>query len=189
MDPEFFADAEELRAWLRRNHATRDECWIGLHRKGTGRPSVTWSQLVDELICFGWIDGLRRSLDDERWAIRVTPRREGSRWSPRNVRRARALIEDGRMEPPGLRAFAAADLEETRRSSAVREDAELGEEFEAEFRAHEAAWAFWRSESPSYRRTATAWVVTAKREATRRRRLATLIRDSANGRRIGPLRR
>lgn len=189
MDPVFFSDASELRAWLHENHASVNVAWAGLYKKATGKPSVTWDELVDELLCFGWIDGLRRSLDDESYAIRITPRRPGSHWSPKNLRRARELIEAGRMEAPGRVAFDKRDEEATKRRVRERREAELGEEYERELRANRKAWEYFQAQPPSYRKAAVTWVATAKREETRRRRLEALIRDSENGQRIGPLRR
>lgn len=188
LDPRFFSAPTALRAWLEEHHEARDELWVGLWKKATGRPSITWPELVDELLAFGWIDGIRKSIDKESYAIRITPRRSGSIWSVVNVRRAKELIELGRMRPPGLAAFEARDEEKTARYSYERQAESLGE-YEAELRANEKAWAFFRSQPPGYRKMATAWVVSAKREDTRRRRLETLIRDSERGLRIGPLRR
>lgn len=188
LDPRFFSTPTDLRAWLEEHHEVRDELWVGLWKKATGRPSITWPELVDELLAFGWIDGIRKSIDQESYAIRITPRRSGSIWSVVNVRRAKELIELGRMRPPGLAAFEARDEEKTARYSYERKAESLGE-YEAELRANEKAWAFFSSQPPGYRKMATAWVVSAKREDTRRRRLETLIRDSERGLRIGPLRR
>ena len=189
MTPVFFASPKELRAWLRKNHRRLDEAWVGLYKKGTGRPSITWPELVDQLLCFGWIDGVRRSVDGEAYMIRVTPRRPGSIWSQVNLGRARQLIDDGLMEPSGRKAFDARDEKKTKQYSFEREQASLGEEYEAELRANAEAWAFFQAQPPSYRKVATHWVVSAKREETRRRRLETLIRDSEEGLRIGPMRR
>lgn len=189
MKPLFFADSGALRAWLRENHGSARELWVGLHKKGTGRPSITYPELVDQLLCFGWIDGVRRSVDEESYAQRVTPRKRGSTWSAVNLRRVRELIELGWMESAGLAAWEARDEEKTRRHSSERERASLGEAYEAVFRANGKAWAYFQAQPPSYRRLATGWVVSAKREDTRRRRLETLIRDSENEQRIAPLRR
>lgn len=188
-EPVFFASSALLRAWLEQNHASVGEAWVGLWKRGTGRPSVTWPELVDQLLCFGWIDGVRRSIDAERYMIRVTPRRPGSIWSAVNVGRAGELIALGWMEPPGRAVFDARDQAKTNTYSFERETAELGEAYEAEMRAHPRAWAFFQSQPPSYRKVVTHWVVSAKREETRRKRLATLIADSEKGQRIAALRR
>ncbi len=162
---------------------------VGLYKKASGRPSITWPQLVDELLCFGWIDGLRRSVDDVSYSIRVTPRKPTSIRSDKNTRRVRELIDLGRMTPAGLAAFEHRDPERSGIYSFENETPELGETYEAELRANPAAWEFFQSQPPSYRKITTRWVLSARREETRRRRLATLIEDSANGLRIGPLRR
>jgi uncharacterized protein YdeI (YjbR/CyaY-like superfamily) len=149
-EPTFFASAAELRAWLDARHAEADELWVGFHKRHTGRPCPTWAEAVDEALCFGWIDGIRKRVDDDSYKIRFTPRRPRSRWSAVNHDRVPELAEAGRMRPAGMRAF-----------------------FDAQ--------------PPSYRRAAIWWVVSAKREETRLRRLQTLIDDSGAGRRIAQL--
>ena len=185
MEPHFFATPDDFRAWLQANHATAGELWVGFYKVGTGRPSITWPQSVDEALCFGWIDGVRKRVDDESYVIRFTPRRAGSIWSAVNIRRMGELIAEGRVHPDGLAAF------EKRRDdkSAIyayeqRKAAELPEEYERRFRENAAAWEFFQSQAPWYRRTTTHWVMSAKKEETREKRLATLIEDSAAGRRI-----
>lgn len=187
--PGFFARPEQLRAWLKKHHASRAELWVGLYKKGSGKASITWPQLVDELLCFGWIDGVRKSRDAESYVNRVTPRRRGSTWSAVNLKRAGELIGLGLMEPAGLAAYDARDEAKTRRYSFEQERASLGRPYEAEFKRNAKAWSWFSSQPPSYRKTAIWWVVSAKRETTRRRRLQALIRDSESGQRIGPLRR
>jgi uncharacterized protein YdeI (YjbR/CyaY-like superfamily) len=189
MDPVFFPAPEALRKWLHDNHASAAELWVGLHKKHTGRPSITWGQLVDEVLCFGWIDGLRRSVDDERYAIRITPRTATSTWSRVNTRRARELIEEGRMAPAGQDAFERRDTERSAEYSFERGRIALDRAYEVEFRESVAAWEFFVAQAPSYRKAAVAWVMTAKREETRLRRLRTLISDSEKGLRVGPFRR
>lgn len=187
-EPTFFPTPAELRDWLERHHQSETELWVGFYKKGSGRPSITWPESVDEALCFGWIDGVRRSLDAESYVIRFSPRRRGSIWSEVNTRRARELIEMGRMEPAGLRAFEARDPERTRAYSfEQRSTARLTEDDEAHFRANRVAWEFFQSQPPGYRRTALWWVMSAKREATRQRRLRQLIADCEAGRRIGLL--
>lgn len=189
MQPVFFASPSDLREWLKENHASAQELLVGLYKKGTGRPSVTWPQLVDELLCFGWIDGVRRTLDESSYTIRVTPRKDRSIWSNVNTRRAQELIDSGRMEPAGRAAFERRDEERSGRYSFERDAASLGEAYESRLRSNTAAWEFFQSQPPSYRKTVAWWVMSAKREETRWRRLQTLIADSEDGRRIGPLRR
>ena len=188
MKPTFFATPEELRAWLEQHHNRERELFVGFHKKATGKPSITWPESVDEALCFGWIDGVRRSLGDDCYVIRFTPRKARSNWSAVNIRRAQELIADGRMQPAGLRALEA----RTDDRSAIyayeqRGNAKLDREQEREFRANAAAWEHFQSRPPWYRKTALWWVVSAKREETRRKRLRTLIDDSAAGRTIRQL--
>jgi len=188
--PTFFATPADFRRWLERRHATESELLVGYYKKGTGRPSITWQESVQEALCFGWIDGVRRKVDEESYCIRFTPRRPGSNWSAINLAKARELIESGRMRPAGLRAFEARDPEKTGvYSFEQRQAARFSPEAEARFRAHPEAWSFFQSQPPGYRKIATFYVVSAKREETRARRLERLIEDSAAGRRIGLLQR
>jgi len=186
--PVYYATPAEWRTWLEEHHATEREHWVGFHRRGTGRPSLTWPESVDQALCFGWIDGVRKRVDDERYTIRFTPRKPASRWSLVNVARVAELTEAGLMHPAGRAAFEARTAEGTY-SYEQRDEAAFDPERERRFRAAAAAWAWFEAEAPGYRRTATHWVMSAKRDATRDRRLAALIADSAAGRRIGPLRR
>jgi uncharacterized protein YdeI (YjbR/CyaY-like superfamily) len=187
-DVHYFASTEALREWFDANHETADELWLGYWKKGTGRPSVTWSQAVDEALCVGWIDGVVQRVNDERHAQRFTPRRKGSNWSAINVAKVGTLTEQGRMRPAGIRAYEARTAEKTGVYSYERPDATLTDEELARFRAEPAAWSDWEARPPSYRKAATHWVTSAKQPATRERRLTTLIDDSKAGRRIPPLR-
>jgi uncharacterized protein YdeI (YjbR/CyaY-like superfamily) len=188
--PTFFATAPELRAWLEDNHATASELWVGFYKRGLGKPSITWPELVDEELCFGWIDGVRKGIDAVSYANRITPRKPRSTWSAINIARAKELIALGRMRPAGLRAFERrTDERSAIYSYEQRTKARLDPEAERSFRANKTAWAFFQAQPPSYRSTALWWVISAKREETRQKRLATLIRDSQNGRTVGPLTR
>jgi uncharacterized protein YdeI (YjbR/CyaY-like superfamily) len=188
--PTFFATPDEFRAWLEANHDTARELLVGFRKVGTGQPSITWPQSVDEALCFGWIDGVRRRIDDASYSIRFTPRKKRSIWSAVNIARVEELTQLGRMRPVGLAAFEArADERSAIYSHEQRENAALSEADEREFRANEAAWAFFQKQPPSYRKAAAWWVVSAKKEGTRRRRLLTLIADSAEGRTIKELTR
>jgi uncharacterized protein YdeI (YjbR/CyaY-like superfamily) len=189
MKPIFFRSPLEFRAWLERHHEVEQELWVGFYKRGAGKPSLTWPESVDEALCFGWIDGVRRSLDGDRYTIRFTPRKARSKWSAVNVKRATELTRLGRMSPAGRAAFARWPGTRAGYSYEERESATLGEDHEQRFRRNAKAWAFFQSQPPGYRRTATWWVVSAKREETRLKRLATLIDDSAHGRTIGPLTR
>ncbi len=182
--PAFFESAEAFRAWLDQHHGSATELWVGFYRKGSGRPSITWPQSVDEALCFGWIDGVRKSLDDVSYVIRFTPRRARSIWSAVNIDRATELLALGRMRPAGVSAFAARDEARSRRYAYEREHVEMKPEYERALRAQRKAWSFFQAQTPSYRKLAAWWVMSAKREATRRRRLDCLIEDSAAGRLI-----
>ena len=189
-DAVYFASPAELRKWLRGNHATAVELWVGFYKKGTGKQTFTWAEAVDEALCYGWIDGIRKSVDAERYANRFTPRKKTSNWSAVNLKRVQELVAEGRMQPPGLAAYEARDPARCEvYSFERREAAALAPEEEARFRKQRSAWKFWDAQPPGYKRVALHWIVSAKRAETRERRLATLIDDSANGRRIGPMRR
>ena len=187
-DVRFVATPEELRDWFDANHETADELWLGYYRKSTGRPSVDWSQAVDEALCVGWIDGVRRSVDDTTHVQRFTPRRKGSTWSAINVAKVAALTREGRMRPAGLAAFEARTAANTAIYSYERAAATFSPDEEARLRATPDAWADWEARPPSYRRAVTHWVTSAKGAATRERRLEALIADSAAGRKVGPMR-
>jgi uncharacterized protein YdeI (YjbR/CyaY-like superfamily) len=183
----FFETGADLREWLAANHDTADELWVGMYRKATGRPSITWPEVVDEVLCYGWIDGIRRSIDDTSYTNRITPRRKGSNWSAINIRRVGELEAEGRMTDAGRRAFALRDEAKSRIYSYEREAAAFDGEVEASFRANDVAWSWFKRAAPSYRKAATYWVTSAKRPETRERRLAILIEHSAEGRQVPPL--
>ncbi len=190
MEPLFFARPDDLRVWFGSHHAKAGELWVGYFKKGSGKQSITWPESVDEALCVGWIDGVRKRWDDDSYVIRFTPRRRGSVWSRVNIARAQELIESGRMQPAGLAVFQA----RTEARSGVysyeqRQAARLEPAQEARFRANPEAWDYFLSQPSSYQRTAIWWVVSAKKDETRERRLATLIDDSANRRTIAPLTR
>jgi uncharacterized protein YdeI (YjbR/CyaY-like superfamily) len=187
-DVTFFATPAELRAWFDAHHATADELWLGYHRKSTGLPSVSWDEVVVESLRVGWIDSVRYSLDEGRSAQRLTPRRKGSVWSARNVEIAERLIASGEMLPAGLAAFEARTPERTAIYAYEQAEAGFTDEELSRFRTDREAWADWARRSPSYRRTVTFWVTSAKRPETRERRLSTLIADSARGEMVGPMR-
>lgn len=180
--PLFFATPTEFRAWLERHHDQQDVQWVGYYKKPTGRPSIDWPQSVDQALCFGWIDGLRRSIDEESYKIRFTPRRKSSHWSAKNLSRMPELIEAGLMTPPGLAVYEARKPGKEKQASFEQPaSAQLPKEYEKELRSNPAGWAYWQKARPSYRKQVTWWVVSAKREATRQRRLAILVESCANG--------
>ena len=188
MQPTFFATAAGFRRWLKRHGSSATELWVGYHKKNSGRPGLTWSESVDEALCFGWIDGVRRSVDEHSYTNRFTPRRRGSNWSEINITRAKQLIRDGRMQPAGLRAFKSRDEKKARALSDMRKNARLTRDEEADLRANPKARAFFEAQPPGYRRLAAWFVASAKRADTRARRLKTLIALSARGRRLEPMR-
>ena len=184
----YFESPAELRDWFEANHTTADDLWIGHHRKATGKPSLTWSQTVDEALCVGWIDSVRVGVDETRFIQRFTPRRKGSTWSAVNVAKVESLRAEGRMRPAGLAAFEARTAANTAIYSYERAAASFTEVELARLRANASAWADWEARPPSYRRAVTHWVTSAKGEATRERRLTTIIEDSAAGRKVQPMR-
>jgi len=188
--PQFFASPNEWRAWLAENHARNQELWVGFYKRGSGRPSITWPEGVDGALCFGWIDGVRKSIDAVSYKIRFTHRKPRSIWSAINIKRARELSKAGLMHAAGLAAFEKRDGDR----SAIyayeqRQTATLPREFEKQFRANKRAWAFFQSQPPWYRRTSTYWVISAKKEDTRLKRLATLIHCSDRKQNIPSLNR
>jgi uncharacterized protein YdeI (YjbR/CyaY-like superfamily) len=190
MKPTYFRTAAEFRAWLKEHHATETELWMGAYKKGSGRPGITWAEAVDEALCWGWVDSVRRGVDDQRYMNRFTPRRPGSNWSEVNIRRVEELTRQGRMRAAGRRAF---EDRQPKAAGAVtyerRHEIELPPDLERRFRRNNEAWTWFRDQSPSYRSMALYWLMSAKRPETRERRLDTLIEDSASGLRIAPLRR
>ena len=179
-----FPSANEFRAWLEANHDSATELWVGFHKKGASRTSMTYKESVDEGLCFGWIDGITRRIDEQMYTIRFTPRTKRSTWSAVNVARIGELISAGRAHPAGIRAFEARTADNTGIYSYENRPADLPDAYLERLKANEAAWSWWRAQRPGYRRIATWWVVSAKQEATRERRLATLIEDCAAGRMI-----
>ena len=190
MEALYFDSPAAFGAWLEEHHATETEVLVGFWKAATGKPSLTWSESVDEALCHGWIDGIRRRVDDERFTIRFTPRKARSTWSLVNVRKVAELTAQGRMRPAGIAAFEARRKENTGVYSFERAaDAVLDEAQEARFRAEPQAWEWFTAQAPSYRKAALHWVTSAKRPETRERRLTLLITDSAAKQRIGPMRR
>jgi uncharacterized protein YdeI (YjbR/CyaY-like superfamily) len=188
--PKFFPTAAQFRAWLEANHAKKRELVVGFYKKSSGKPSLTWPESVDEALCFGWIDGIRRSLGADCYSIRFTPRKPSSIWSAINVARVKELTKLGKMRASGREAFAARTPERTgvysfERNQAAKLTPEQNERFSRNRKAH----AFFEAQPPGYRRTAIHWVISAKRPETRDRRLALLIADSAAGRRLAQLAR
>ncbi|HTE58720.1 MAG TPA: YdeI/OmpD-associated family protein [Solirubrobacteraceae bacterium] len=178
----YFASPDAFRAWLEEHHERQTEVWVGFWKKATGKQGMTWSQSVDEALCFGWIDSVAKSVDHERHRQRFTPRKATSNWSAINIAKVATLRGEGRMRPAGEAAYARRSEERSRiYSFEQRKEPQLEPEQQAQLEANEAAWAFFSAKPPSYRRPAIWWVISAKRPETRARRLATLIADSAAG--------
>jgi uncharacterized protein YdeI (YjbR/CyaY-like superfamily) len=185
--PTFFASPDDFRAWLEEHHAEASELMVGFHKKSSGRPSITWPEAVDQALCFGWIDGVRKSIDETSYMIRFTPRKARSTWSTVNINRARELQDLGLMHPAGITAFERRSEDRSGIYSHEQGDAvTLDREFEQEFRANAQAWEYFQRQAPSYRKAAIWWIASAKKVETRRKRLAALIADSARGRTVPP---
>ncbi|HEY4283659.1 MAG TPA: YdeI/OmpD-associated family protein [Chthoniobacterales bacterium] len=187
--PIFLERPSQFREWLKKNHTTCPQQWIGFHRKSSGRPSITWPEAVDEALCFGWIDGLRKTVNEKSYKIRFTPRRRQSTWSAINIARMKELRRLGRIHPAGSKAFARRlPAKSGIYSYENRQNAVLDMSGNRKFRSNNAAWAWFQEQTPAYRRTVIWWIVSAKRPETREKRLAILIADSAAKRRIALLR-
>jgi uncharacterized protein YdeI (YjbR/CyaY-like superfamily) len=184
--PIFFKSPDEFYAWLEEHHESEREVYVGYWKKGTGKPSLTWSEAVDQALCFGWIDGRLNRIDDERHMQRFTPRQPNSKWSKVNVAKVEKLEQEGKMRPAGLAAF---ERRQESDYSFERDRAELSPELEARLRANRAASEWFEGRPPGYRKTAVHWVMSAKKEETRARRMQQLIECSAEGRTIPPLTR
>ncbi|MEA2499351.1 MAG: hypothetical protein QOH26_1756, partial [Actinomycetota bacterium] len=174
MEAQFFATPAEFRAWLEVHQATETEVWVGSYRKATGKQGMTWSESVDQALCFGWIDGVRKSIDDERYMQRFTPRNPRSNWSKINVAKVAKLTKEGLMTPAGLAAFEKRSQAKTGIYSYENRPEAFEPKQEARFKEDSDAWAFFQAQPRGYRRTAIWWVISAKREETREKRLATL---------------
>jgi len=184
VDPTPFASEGELRRWLERNATTATELWAELTKEGARREGVTYAQAADLMLCFGWAEAVRYGGTGDTFVMRFTPRRAKSIWSARNVRRAEELIAAGLMHPAGQRAFDARDAERSEIYSYERRAVGLSPTYEKQLKANKPAWAWWTAAAPSYRKAAAWWVMSAKQPATQEKRLATLITDCANGRKI-----
>ncbi len=189
MEPIFFKSPREFYDWLEEHHETESEVYLGMYKKHTGKRAMSWSEAVDQALCFGWIDGRANAIDEDRYMQRFTPRRRGSNWSKINIAKVAKLTEAGLMRAAGLAAFERRGDDRSGVYSFERENAGLPTEYEERLRANDAAAEYFDAKPPWYRRTAAHWVMSAKREDTRERRLGQLIEDSAAGLDIKPLRR
>lgn len=189
MEPQFFKTKGELRKWFENNHDGIDVLWVGYYKKSTQKESITWDQSVEVAICFGWIDGIRKSIDDQCYKIRFTPRKPRSSWSLKNTKTAREMIKKGLMQTPGMEAFELRREDKTGTYSYEQEIVDFNMSFETIFKRNKKAWLFFNSQPAYYRKITIHWVMSAKLDKTRRNRLETLISDSGNHQKIKPLRR
>lgn len=184
----YFKDRKLFRNWLMEHHQNAGELWVGYYKKGSGQASITWPESVEEALCFGWIDGIRRSVDEERYKIRFTPRKANSNWSEVNIKSFRKLKKDGLVYPAGLQAFERRKTDTDGKSAYDRKEEVFAASCEKEFRQHPKAWAFFEALAPSYKKSSIWYVVSAKREETRQKRLKILIDSSEKGKKIPLLR-
>jgi uncharacterized protein YdeI (YjbR/CyaY-like superfamily) len=184
----FFSTSAELRTWFEKNHDKETEILIGFYKVGSGKKSITWSESVDQALCFGWIDGVRKSIDQESYMIRFTPRKANSTWSAVNIKKIEELVRQGLMKAEGLEAFNKRKEANSKIYSYEKEPVVLEKSYAKKLKANKEAWIFFQSQPLSYRKTATDWVMRAKQEATRLSRLAALINDSEAGMKVKPFR-
>ncbi len=181
MTPTFFKRQSDFRKWLQKNHLKETELLVGFYKVGSGKPCMTWSQSVDEALCFGWIDGVRKNIDEDSYQIRFTQRKPTSIWSAVNIKKVEALTEQGLMQPAGLASFEKRTESKSKIYSHEKEGVELPASFRKQFKANKKAWNYFQSLSPSYKKTSIHWVLSAKQEVTRIKRLNDLIADSEAG--------
>lgn len=184
-DPTFFPTPADFNAWLEKYHDTADHLWVGYYKKATGKPSVTWEDTVDEALCYGWIDGIRRSRDEESYMIRFTPRRPKSVWSQRNIDLVEKLKAEGRMKPEGLAAYAHKKVHPDSGYRTKTMDAEFSPAILKRFKAAKQAWRFFEAQPPGYQKKMRRWIMAAKKDETRDRRLKAIIELSEQGLRAG----
>ncbi len=181
MTPTFFAAQSEFRKWLEKNHKKETELLVGFYKVGIGKPSMTWTQSVDQALCFGWIDGVRKSIDKESYSIRFTPRKSTSIWSAVNIKKVETLTKQGLMHQTGLDIFGHRTESKSKIYAFENEEVKLSPEFEKIFRDNKAAWDYFQALAPTYRKPSLNWVMSAKQETTKLKRLNELIADSALG--------
>ena len=185
----FFKTQQDLRNWFEENHDKSDELWVCYYKKSTGKESIDWDQSVEEALCFGWIDGIRKSIDKDSFKIRFTPRRPNSNWSLKNIKTVEMLKEKGLIKPAGLKAFELRKESKSGVYSFEQEQSEFSKKYLSILKSNNDAWTFFSSQPPYYQKAVKHWVMSAKQEKTRLKRLNELIDDSVNGRKIKPMRR
>ena len=188
MTPIFFATQSDLRKWFEKNHDKEKELWLGFYKTSSGKQSVTWSESVDQSLCFGWIDGVRKSLGKGSYVIRFTQRKPHSIWSAINIKKIKELTKLGLMHQAGIDVFNKRDEKKSRVYSFEQKNIQLDKDFEKKFRQNKQAWKFFQSQPPSYQKPSIWWVISAKQETTKQKRLNTLIKDSEAGQKIARLR-
>jgi len=184
MTPTFFPTQEKFRAWLEKHHQKETELLVGFYKVNSKKPSMSWSESVDQALCFGWIDGVRRSIDEESYSIRFTPRKKSSIWSSINIKKIEELTKAGLMKEAGIKAFELRSEEKSRIYSHEKEPSVFDPEFEKKFKANKPAWKFFNKQAPSYKKVMTHWIMTAKQEKTRLSRLEKTINISAEQKRM-----
>jgi uncharacterized protein YdeI (YjbR/CyaY-like superfamily) len=184
MDIHYFKSSSGFRKWLQKNHSKAAELWVGFYKISSNLKSISYKEAVDQALCFGWIDGIKKKVDELSYTHRFTPRKSKSNWSTTNIKRVGELTKLGLMHPSGITVFNQRDKEKIKQYSYERELPSLDKSYEQLFKANEIAWTFFQSQPPSYKKVATFWVISAKKEGTRLRRLNTLIEDSSNNKRI-----
>jgi uncharacterized protein YdeI (YjbR/CyaY-like superfamily) len=187
MEIKFVESQADLHKWLEENHDKASELWIGFYKKGSDKKGITYAEALDEALAFGWIDGIRKSVGDDSYTIRFTPRKRGSIWSAVNIKRAGELSELGLMQPSGLQAFTERDEKKSKLYSYEERERKLDDAYEHEFKTNTKAWDFFEAQPPGYRKLASWWVMSAKQEETRQRRLSALIEGSEKGERLAEI--
>jgi uncharacterized protein YdeI (YjbR/CyaY-like superfamily) len=187
MEVRFFSTPDHFRKWLQKNHNKANELWVGYYKKSSGKPSITWPESVDQALCFGWIDGIRKSIDAESYKIRFTPRKPSSHWSKINVNKVSELKKQGLMMPAGLKAFKKMRKDNSKEASYEQKVVEIPVAYFRQFRKNKKAWKYYQQQTPSYRKITTWWIISAKKEETRIKRLNKLIKDSEINQKISPL--
>jgi uncharacterized protein YdeI (YjbR/CyaY-like superfamily) len=189
MEAKFFPTSADLRSWFEKNHEQEKELWIGYHKKATGIESIDWSQSVDQALCFGWIDGIRNSINEKSYKIRFTPRNPKSHWSAVNLKKVDELKKSGQMTKAGLHVYNIRDKEKSEQAAYEQKEIKLSKEFENKIRANNKAYEFFETLAPSYKRASIHWIMSAKKEETRLSRLEVLIQSSEEGQKVPPLRK
>jgi uncharacterized protein YdeI (YjbR/CyaY-like superfamily) len=180
----FFSNQREFRDWLKRNHGKETEIFVGFYKVGSGKPSMTWPESVDQALCYGWIDGIRKSIDNESYCIRFTPRNPLSNWSAVNIKKAEELIKKGLMEPAGLTLYKNRKTDNTGKYSYENKPKRLPAGYEKRFKENKEAWRFFKSQAPSYRKSVFYWILSAKRQTTQISRLEKVIKASEHQKRL-----